>query len=316
MTNENKTQSINADEVAQALVKFTATEAGLIELKAQFGSIVFAVDTPEGMKEAREARQKIRKPRYAVENLRKDAKAPIIALGKKLDARAKELTAEILALESPIDEQITTEENKVEAARIEEENRIQDLRERTDQFERAVDEVRRDDATLAEIMQCADRINAIVIDESFSEFEDNAKQNRDKAVEDLRGLYLARNQRDQDAAELETLRREKAERDEADAKEAERKQQVADAAQKSVDDSIAAKVEPVVEDPEAKAETVDTSNVVVMATVKSDEPPLAAFEAPSRAEMIQVLADHYGVANLQIHAWLEGARPALEDASL
>ena len=51
-----------------------------------------------------------REPRIAVEKYRKAAKAPVIALGKDIDARAAWLTEQLLLGETPVHEQIKAEE--------------------------------------------------------------------------------------------------------------------------------------------------------------------------------------------------------------
>jgi hypothetical protein len=66
---------------------------------------------------AKAARQVLRQPRYDVERIRKDAKAPLLAIGKKLDVEAARITAEIMKLEEPINQQIKNEEDRKERER-------------------------------------------------------------------------------------------------------------------------------------------------------------------------------------------------------
>lgn len=58
-----------------------------------------------------------REPRYEVERIRKAAKAPILAIGKRLDADAARITAELEKIEAPIDAQIKAEEREAKARR-------------------------------------------------------------------------------------------------------------------------------------------------------------------------------------------------------
>lgn len=91
----------NADlELVQnALAEFSAVEAGLAELRRRFGGVVYDVTTTAGINDAKSARAIIREPRYTVEKVRKEAKAPLLALGKKIDADAKRITAAILEID-------------------------------------------------------------------------------------------------------------------------------------------------------------------------------------------------------------------------
>lgn len=89
----------HVDQVTQAVATFDATAAGIAELERQFKGVVFPVDTPKGLEDAKKARAAIREPRYEIEKVRTAAKAPILELGRSLDARAKTITAQLLALE-------------------------------------------------------------------------------------------------------------------------------------------------------------------------------------------------------------------------
>jgi chemotaxis protein histidine kinase CheA len=105
--------------VEQSLAEFDAVEAGLQALEASYKGVVYDVVTTKGMAEAKEARAAIRDPRIKVEKVRKEGKAPVLALGKLIDEKAKQITARLEALEDPIDAQIKTEEARKEAERAE-----------------------------------------------------------------------------------------------------------------------------------------------------------------------------------------------------
>ena len=107
--------STNIEKVSGALAEFSRVEAGIAALTKAYAGVVYDVTTTEGMGAAREARRIIREPRYEVEKVRKDAKAPLLALGKEIDAEAKRITAALLAIEEPIDQQIAAEEARKEA---------------------------------------------------------------------------------------------------------------------------------------------------------------------------------------------------------
>ncbi len=101
--------------IERALVEFSAVEAGLAVLRNDYANVVYDVATTAGMNDAKAARVALREPRYEIERIRKSAKAPLLALGKKLDSDAARITAEIEKLEGPIDAQIKAEEGRKEA---------------------------------------------------------------------------------------------------------------------------------------------------------------------------------------------------------
>lgn len=94
------------------LSEFDKVEAGIAELERKYKGVVYAVDTPKGMKEAVAARLDIRTPRFALEDARKAAKAPVLDLGRDIDAHAAKIKPRLMALETPIHEQIQAQETK------------------------------------------------------------------------------------------------------------------------------------------------------------------------------------------------------------
>jgi hypothetical protein len=114
--------STELTEVTKAVAEFDRVGAGLAELRKQYGNVVYDVTTAPGMNDAKAARVAIREPRYEIERIRKSAKAPILALGKKLDSEAARITSELEKLERPIDTAIKAEEDRKER---EKEARIQ-----------------------------------------------------------------------------------------------------------------------------------------------------------------------------------------------
>ena len=98
------------DQVQGVLTEFSRVEAGLAALREKHGNTVYDVSTTIGLDAAKAARSEIREPRYAVESVRKAAKSPLVALGKRIDIEAARITSEILKIETPVDEQIKAEE--------------------------------------------------------------------------------------------------------------------------------------------------------------------------------------------------------------
>jgi hypothetical protein len=98
------------EQVQGVLTEFSRVEAGLAALRERHGNTVYEVTTTAGMDAAKAARAEIREPRFAVEKVRKAAKAPLLELGRRIDAEAIRITEAILAIEEPIDDQIKAEE--------------------------------------------------------------------------------------------------------------------------------------------------------------------------------------------------------------
>ena len=98
------------EQVQGVLTEFSRVEAGLAALRERHGNTIYEVTTTAGMDAAKAARAEIREPRHAVEKVRKAAKRPLLELGRRIDAEAIRITEEILAIETPIDDQIKGEE--------------------------------------------------------------------------------------------------------------------------------------------------------------------------------------------------------------
>ncbi|NJM12645.1 MAG: hypothetical protein HC889_12925 [Synechococcaceae cyanobacterium SM1_2_3] len=93
------------------IAEYNETAAALAELKNKYCT-VFDVQTTKGMSDAREARAEVRSYRIGLEKLRKEIKAPALERTRLIDEEAKRITAELLAIEEPIDQQIKAEETR------------------------------------------------------------------------------------------------------------------------------------------------------------------------------------------------------------
>lgn len=100
-----------------AIQEYSKTEAALADLSARYKGVVFDVTTTAGMNDAKESRRELKTYRIDLEKTRKDIKAPALLKCQQIDTEAKRITAELEALENPIDEQIKKEENRKEEER-------------------------------------------------------------------------------------------------------------------------------------------------------------------------------------------------------
>lgn len=103
------------------IVEYSATEAALAALRQKYAGVVFDLTTTKGDKEARAARLELTTLRTSLEKKRQQFKEPALKFGKKIDSEAARVTAEIRALEDPIDQQIKADEARRAAEKAERE---------------------------------------------------------------------------------------------------------------------------------------------------------------------------------------------------
>lgn len=211
-----------------AVAEFDRVAAGIGALKQQFAGVVFDVTTTEGMKAACAARSAIRAPRYEIEKVRQAAKAPILALGRDLDARAKKITSELLAIEEPVDQQIKSEELRKEEER---KARIEAERKRVAAIVSRIDEIKSIPASVAnrsaaQIQEAIVNLVGLAIDSTFQEFATAAKEAREYMLTKLRQMHVDREafeaEQERLRVEREYLAIQRAAQEEANRKERER----------------------------------------------------------------------------------------------
>jgi len=185
--------STELEVVTKAITDINAVSTGIAALQTQYSGVVYPVTTAAGMEEAKAARLAIRTPRYEVERIRKAAKAPILALGKKLDAEAARIESELLKIEGPIDQQIKAEEDRKERekqAKIDAElKRVADLQERVAEL-RGNQSLSPTDGSEFIAQHVAD-LERIVVDDSFQEFQQQAEDAKTAGLSRLRALHAA-----------------------------------------------------------------------------------------------------------------------------
>lgn len=99
------------------IVQYSKTEAALADLRQSYNR-AYEVSTTKGMEEAKAARAVIRTHRTDLEKMRKELKEPLLDQARAIDAEAKRITAELLAIEEPIDQQIKAEEERKEQEKL------------------------------------------------------------------------------------------------------------------------------------------------------------------------------------------------------
>lgn len=193
-----------------AVVEYNEIEAALDALRTEFAGKTFDLTTTAGDKLAREIRGKFVKLRTRLETMRTDLKAPVLARGRALDAEAARITAQLIALEKPIDAQIKADERRraeeaAEKARIERE-RVSALRKRIATIQ---DAPRASiGAPAARIATVIENLEALKVGDDFDDMIDDAMAARNTSLEALRALHAQAVQAEAAARELEAARAE------------------------------------------------------------------------------------------------------------
>jgi colicin import membrane protein len=99
--------------------EYATTAVVIADLRSRHAGVVYDVAESKQMKLAKEARAEIRGYRTGLEKTRKEIKAPALEHCRLIDSEAQRLTAELVALEEPIDVQIKAEESRAEVERLE-----------------------------------------------------------------------------------------------------------------------------------------------------------------------------------------------------
>lgn len=288
-----------------SIAEYTPTEAALAELRGKYAAVVFDVTTGKGMQEAKAARAELRDYRVALEKKRVEIKAPALDRCRLIDTEAKRITAELCALEDPIDETIKAEEQRKEREKAAREQRE---REAMEARNRRFDEIRgyplrAINATCDEIAALIAEAEAIDGAEFDPQYRDAAKYEAGLAVLGLRAAMDRRRLEDakaeqlrRDMAELERLRAEQAEeaRKRQEAADAERARQEAAEAEEREREAAARRAE---EEAAAAARKAEEERIAAEARRVADE--RAKLEREKRAAAAKARADSIASATLE-----------------
>ena len=188
--------------------------------------MTFDIETTAGMAVAIEWRVKFRDEiRLATEAARKERKAPILEIGRLLDGRAKEITAEALPYEAKFDEAIKAHEAKRAAEKREREERerarVQAIQTKLAKLA-ALPEVYTSALPPADIARVIEQIEGgLTFD--YQEFADQAEAGRQAALVALRRAHIEAVEREEREAAEEAARAAKAAQEAAEAAEREAK---------------------------------------------------------------------------------------------
>jgi colicin import membrane protein len=127
------------EQPSTAIAEYSPTAAALAVLRARLENVAYDVSTTKGLDIAKKDRAEVRGLRTALEAKRVELKAPALERSRLIDAEAKALTAELVALEKPIDDQIKAEERRKE---VEKAAREQAEREAAAKVQARIDAIR------------------------------------------------------------------------------------------------------------------------------------------------------------------------------
>ena len=188
----------------EGLAVYNPFRAQLIEFKEFNSKLVFDYKDPKGNKEARSHVYKLRQSKAAVEKARKDEKAASLEYGRKVDAEAKEIMAEIESM-------IEVHQKRLDEIEQREQARIDGIKSRINAFVVATEGLESLDS--GAIHERLTLVKGIALDDSFDEFLAEAGQAKDIATHKLEAAHALAVKREADAAELESLRKEAAARE-------------------------------------------------------------------------------------------------------
>lgn len=268
---------------------FDAIAAGIAQIEAlhPLDVIVGDIQTTKGLARATESRAAWRDPRIRVEKARKEAKAPLLALGKTIDAFAAGLEARLRQGEEHYDRQIKTEEARKAAEKAERE-RIE--RARIEAHERRLDAIRAAALTMPPSLPAvaiAGRIaelEQVEVDEAWEEYADRARVTKRLTLQVMQDAHAAAVEREKEAARMKAEREEQA-RIAAELAEQRRvlaEQEVAMARQRAEIERQRAEIEA--ERQRAEAERLRAQQESEAATARAADPPQSQSPAHEPAD--------------------------------
>ncbi len=209
---------MNTENVPTTVVEYSKIDAAIATLRERFAGKVYDVQTSEGMKEARAARNEVKGYRVEIEHTRKAIKEPALRRCQDIDNEARRITRALADIEDPIAAQIKAEEDRVERERADAERRE---RERVDGIRRMVATIRERPMAVAKMAKATDMLTARenlarypITVETFAELAADAEAARAAALAEIDQLYDAQVRREMEAKALaeerEAIARERA----------------------------------------------------------------------------------------------------------
>ena len=259
--------------VVTEIAEYSQTAAALADLRHRFLGIAFNVATTKGLDEAKKARQEVKGYRTALEAKRKEIKAPALERCRLIDDEAKTITAALLEIEEPIDQQIKAEEARKEAEKA---AKAEAERQRVAAIRTQIDTIKNHAAfavgkSADAILKILSGVEGFEIGEDFQEFKPEAEQAKAETLDKIKALHEAQVQHESEQARIAAERAELTRlRAEAEARERE---------------AAAARAEQERKDREARAEQERKDREAREAIEREQAAKLAAERAAHEAEL-------------------------------
>jgi hypothetical protein len=235
----------------------------LKRIKEEVGKFEADISTAKGRKEVASMASKVAKSKVYLEGLGKDLVTGIKEQAKVIDAERKKVRDELDLLKEEVRKPLTDWENA-------EKKRVADIEERIHTIEDFIDVQLVLSATSADVKDAINKINAIIVDESFEEFELAATKAKANAVIQLEAKFIVLQNAEKEKAEAERLDKERSEKERED-REKKIAEEAAEAAKKEAEDK-------------AKAEAGEKDRLAKEAIEKAERETLEAKLATERAE--------------------------------
>ena len=212
-----------------AIAIYEPFRAQLGDLKKLNDETMFNYEDPKGNEAARSHVYKLRRTKSAVDEARKTEKAESLAYGRRVDEEAKEIVAEIELMIDIHAKPLAEIENR-------EKDRIARHKFKQDEIDALGQDIagRWMELSIEAMKDRLSDVEAIPINEDYwDEFALLGAQSRERAITSIREAIAKREAHDAEQAELSRLRKDAAEREQADREEQIRK----DAAQRASDEA-------------------------------------------------------------------------------
>ena len=188
------------------ITAYNEFRAELAQLKEHNSKLIFDYEDPKGNKDARSHIYKLRKTKSALDKARAAEKAASLDYGRRVDAEAKEITAEI-------EDMIAVHQRPLDEIEQREKIRIAKFQAHIDRF-KAMQECRGHDSK--ETAAALSELEATEIGEDFGELQLETLKQRDAAIRAQRNQHDLALKQEAETAELERLRKEAEERQRQD----------------------------------------------------------------------------------------------------
>lgn len=202
-------------ETGTAIVEFQEFDKQLLEFLEKYDDVVYDLTDPAQDKIARSDRYALGKAISALDARHKELKAPLKAQVDLIDGERKRIKDGLLEVQGKIKKQIESHEQK--------------LKEHEEMLQGKVDQIRQFTEfgvtpTTEEVTNRLTQLRDMEIDDSYEHRKADATLAHVEVIRELEGVLAEAAKREADAAELEALKQEKAEREKAEHEERIRKE--------------------------------------------------------------------------------------------